>query len=129
MKLFVGVSIVILCSLVLGALNNAIGAPMFLDNIPTKKIVVGDIEIGYRIFGNGTPLLLIPGFSMTMDMWDQIMLKKLSANHTVILLDNRGIGTTTANGNRSYTMEQLANDTSASGKAHVTSLTTYKNRH
>jgi pimeloyl-ACP methyl ester carboxylesterase len=113
MKLFVGVSIVILCSPILGALNNAIGAPMFLDDIPTKKIVVGDIEIGYRIFGNGTPLLLIPGFSMTMDMWDQIMLKKLSANHTVILFDNRGIGTTTGNnGNRSYTMEQLANDTS-----------------
>ena len=50
---------------------------------------------------------------MTMDMWDQSMLKKLSANHTVILFDNRGIGTTTANnGNRSYTIEQLANDTS-----------------
>lgn len=113
MKSFIAVSIVILCSLVLGALNNATGEPTFLDNIPTKKIVVGDIEIGYRIFGNGTPLLLIPGFSMTMDMWDQSMLKKLSANHTVILFDNRGIGTTTANnGNRSYTIEQLANDTS-----------------
>ena len=40
------------------------------------------------------------------------MLKKLSANHTVTLFDNRGIGATTANGNRSYIMEQLANDTS-----------------
>ena len=113
MKSFIAISIVILGSLILAALNDATGAPTFLDNIPTKKIVVGDIETGYRIFGNGTPLLLIPGFSMTMDMWDQSMLKKLSANHTVILFDNRGIGTTTANnGNRSYTIEQLANDTS-----------------
>ena len=46
---------------------------------------------------------------MTMEL-GSIMLKKLSANHTVILFDNRGVGATTANGNRSYMMEQLAND-------------------
>jgi pimeloyl-ACP methyl ester carboxylesterase len=73
--------------------------------------MVGDIGMDYRIFGTGELLLLIPGFSMTMDTWDQFMLKKLSANHTVILFDNRGVGATTANGNRSYMMEQLANDT------------------
>lgn len=112
MKIYVGVSFVILFSLVLSVLNSATGAPTFLDKVPTKKIAVGDIEMGYRMFGNGEPLLLIPGFSMTMDMWDQIMLKKLSTNHTVILFDNRGIGNTTANGNRSYTIEQLSNDTS-----------------
>lgn len=106
------VSIVLLCYIILSVLNNSIGASTFLDNIPTRKIMVGDIEMGYRIFGTGEPLLLIPGFSMTMDMWDQFMLTKLSANHTVILFDNRGIGATTANGNRSYIMEQLANDTS-----------------
>jgi len=27
-----------------------------------------------------------------MDVWDPIMLGKLSSNHTIILLDNRGMG-------------------------------------
>jgi hypothetical protein len=52
MIIVVAVSIVVLCSLSLGVLNDATGAPTFLDNIPTRKIVVVDIEIGYRIFGN-----------------------------------------------------------------------------
>ena len=112
MKSLVVSIVVSLCYIILSVLNNSIGESTFLDNIPTRKIMVGDIEMGYRIFGTGEPLLLIPGFSMTMDMWDQFMLTKLSANHTVILFDNRGIGATTANGNRSYIMEQLANDTS-----------------
>jgi len=37
-------------------------------------------------------------------------LKALSSNHTVIVFDTRGIGNTTI-GSKSYTMEQLANDT------------------
>jgi hypothetical protein len=48
----------------------------FLDNIEMKKVRVGDIDIAYKIFGKGEPLLLIPGFSMTMDMWDPIGLEK-----------------------------------------------------
>jgi hypothetical protein len=35
-----------------------------LDNIQTKKVRVGDINIAYKIFGQGEPLLLIPGFSL-----------------------------------------------------------------
>ena len=32
---------------------------------------------------------------MTMDIWDPVMLYKLSSNHTIIIFDNRGIGKTT----------------------------------
>jgi hypothetical protein len=41
------------------------------------------------------------------------MVENLSANHTVIIFDNRGMGaTTTTNlGSRSYSIEQLSNDT------------------
>src|ERR1051326_821493 len=55
-----------------------------INSIATKKVKVGDIDISYKIFGKGQPLLLIPGFSMTMDMWDPIVLNKLSSNHTII---------------------------------------------
>jgi pimeloyl-ACP methyl ester carboxylesterase len=83
-----------------------------LNNIETKKIRVGDIDIAYKIFGKGKPLLLIPGFSMTMDMWDPNMLNKLSSNHTIIVFDNRGIGQTTAgNDPLKFSISQFANDT------------------
>jgi hypothetical protein len=39
-----------------------------LHNTETKKVRVGDIDIAYKIFGKGKPLILIPGFSMIMDM-------------------------------------------------------------
>ena len=83
------------------------------SNIETRKVKVGDIEIGYKMFGKGDPILFIPGFSMTMDMWEP-MLNKLPSNHTIILFDNRGIGQTAATGNESaatFTIGQLANDT------------------
>ena len=68
----------------------------FLHNIQTQQIRVGDICISYKIFGKGDPLLLIPGFAMTMDGWDPVTLYKLSSNHTIIIFDNRGLGKTTA---------------------------------
>jgi len=84
---------------------------VFLDNIETKKVSVGDIDIAYKIFGKGKPLLLIPGFSMTMDMWDPNILNRLFSNHTVIVFDNRGIGQTTAgNDPQKFSISQFAND-------------------
>ena len=83
-----------------------------LDNIETKKVRVGDIDIAYNIFGKGKPMLLIPGFSMTMDMWDPNMLNRLSSNHTIIVFDNRGIGQTTAGDDpQKFSISQFANDT------------------
>ena len=81
-------------------------------NIETKKVKVGDIDIAYKIFGSGKPLILIPGFSMTMDMWDPNMLSGLSLEHMIVLFDNRGIGQTTAGNNtKQFSISQFANDT------------------
>ena len=82
----------------------------FLRNIQTQQIRVGDIDISYKIFGKGDPLLLIPGFAMTMDGWDPVSLYKLSSNHTIIIFDNRGLGKTTV-GTKTWSIEQFANDT------------------
>jgi hypothetical protein len=84
----------------------------FLDKIETKKVRVGDIDIAYKIFGKDQPLLLIPGFSMTMDGWDPVVEDKLSSDQTIIIFDNRGIGNTTAGNNKtSASIQQFANDT------------------
>ena len=81
-----------------------------MQDIPAKKVHVGDIDIAYKMFGKGDPILLISGGSTGINGWVPSTLKALSSNHTVIVFDNRGIGNTTI-GSKSYTMEQLANDT------------------
>lgn len=82
-----------------------------LHEIETKKVHVGEIDIAYKMFGKGNPILLINGFSAPLDFWDPILLEKLALNHTVITFDNRGIGNTTSD-NKKFTITQFANDTS-----------------
>ncbi len=82
------------------------------NNTSEEKIVqVGDIEIAYKMFGNGgESILLISGGSADKNAWDPSFISDLSSNHTVIVFDNRGVGNTTI-GSKPYTIEQLANDT------------------
>ena len=81
-----------------------------IQDIPAKKVHVGDIDIGYKILGKGEPILLFNGASDNMDAWDPSFLRSLSSNHTVIVFDSRGIGNTTT-GSKPYSMQLLANDT------------------
>ena len=70
---------------------------------------LGDIDISYKTFGKGDPVLLIMGYATSMYGWDPTFLKGLSANHTVIVFDNRGIGNTTI-GTKNFTIDQFAAD-------------------
>jgi pimeloyl-ACP methyl ester carboxylesterase len=81
-----------------------------MQDIPLKKVHVGDIDVAYKMFGKGDPIVLFNGASDNMDAWDPSLQKGLSSNHTVIVFDQRGIANTTA-GSRPYTYQQLANDT------------------
>ena len=81
-----------------------------IQDIPLEKVHVGDIDVAYKMFGKGEPILLFNGASDNMDAWDPSLLKGISSNHTVIVFDQRGIANTTA-GSRPYTYQQLANDT------------------
>src|SRR6476646_10596192 len=80
-----------------------------IQDIPRKKVHVGDIDIAYKMLGKGDPILLFNGASDGMDAWDPSFPKILSSNHTVIAFDSRGIGNTTV-GSKPYTYQQLAND-------------------
>jgi acetyl esterase/lipase len=78
---------------------------------PTEHVQVGDVNIAYKRFGQGKPVLFISGTSQTKDAWEPTLLSQLAAtNHTVIIFDNRGIGETTA-GTKPFSIEQFANDT------------------
>ena len=81
-----------------------------LQDIPLEKIHVGDIDVAYKMFGEGDPIIHFNGASDGMDAWDPSFLTGLSSNHTVVAFDQRGIANTTV-GSTPYTMQQLANDT------------------
>ena len=98
--------------LVYGQTNQAISDNADLLNIqdiPAKKVHVGDIDIAYKIFGKGDPILLISPAQADMNLWDPSLLNVLSSNHTVIVFDNRGVGNTTT-GSRPFSIQQFAND-------------------
>jgi pimeloyl-ACP methyl ester carboxylesterase len=85
-----------------------------LDDMPSQKVKVGDIDMAYKQLGklgnaNDNPIVLITGASTTMDMWSPTLLK-VSSNHSVIIFDNRGAGESTA-GTKEFSINQFANDT------------------
>jgi len=75
-----------------------------------ERIPVGDINISYKVLGQGDPIVLIMGSGSTMDMWDPLFLENLSSKYRVIVFDNRGMGNATAPpGN--FSIAEFANDT------------------
>ena len=82
-----------------------------LQDTRVKKVHVGDIDIAYKTFGKGEPILLIQGLGGSMDDWEPSILRNLSTNHTVIVFDKRGIGNTTVGTSTNpFSIQQTAND-------------------
>src|SRR4029079_15459247 len=109
--LIISSSIVINTHIVYGQTNQTDNADLLnIQDIPTKKVHVGDIDVAYKIFGKGNPILLISGSGNVMDVWPTHFLKELALNHTVIVFDNRGVGNTTT-GIKPFSIQQFANDT------------------
>ena len=105
-----------------GSANNSAppqpGHPLTVSNSPetragqdpVRTARVDDINIAYRDFGQGEPLILITGYGATMDLWPAGVLSNLSQNHRVIVFDNRGMGNTTTSG-RQFSVPLFADDT------------------
>ena len=75
-----------------------------------ERVPVGDINIAYKVLGQGDPIVLIMGSGSTMDTWDSRFLDNLSSKYKVVVFDNRGMGNTTAPpGN--FSIAEFANDT------------------
>ena len=69
-------------------------------------------EVAYRTIGSGSPLLLITGYSGTMESWDRRFVDALSQRHRVIVFDNAGVGRTQAP-RAPLTIDAMADQTSA----------------
>jgi len=58
-------------------LNSNVTNSLNIQNISVKKVHVGDIDIAYKVFGKGDPILLISGSGLVMDAWEPSLLKEL----------------------------------------------------
>src|SRR5438093_13665341 len=48
-----------------------------IQDIPAKKVHVGDIDTAYKIFGKGDPILLISPAQGDMNAWEPSTLREL----------------------------------------------------
>jgi hypothetical protein len=53
-----------------------------MQDIPLEKIHVGDIDVAYKIFGKGDPMILFNGASDIMDAWDPSFLRDFFKSHS-----------------------------------------------
>jgi pimeloyl-ACP methyl ester carboxylesterase len=65
---------------------------------PLATIQVDGARIAYRRVGNGRPLLVLNGFAATSADWDPSFTHGLASSNELILLDNRGIGSSADDG-------------------------------
>ena len=78
---------------------------------PTRRIEAANgISYAYRRFGTptGVPLLLLPRFRGDLDTWDHELLDLWAAEREVLLVNNRGVSSTT--GTTPSTVMEMARD-------------------
>ncbi|NLD57313.1 MAG: alpha/beta hydrolase [Methanomicrobiales archaeon] len=64
-----------------------------IHTTPVQYAEVNGITLAYREFGSGEPILLICGFSATMDtQWNETFLGILASQYHVYTYDHRGMG-------------------------------------
>lgn len=77
-----------------------------------KIINAGDLGIHYLEQGSGKPLVMIAGFTASLDAWYPKFLEELARSYRVITFDNRGAGlTVTPDEPQGWTMDLFASDT------------------
>jgi pimeloyl-ACP methyl ester carboxylesterase len=72
-------------------------------------VEVEGVQIVCRTIGKGPPLLVLNGFAATSADWDPCFIDRLASRHELILLNNRGIGGSTDDG-QSFDIAKLADD-------------------
>ncbi len=80
---------------------------MEAESFPT--IEVDGARIVYRRIGKGRPLVILNGFGATSADWDPSFIDRLTSSHELILLNNRGIGGSTDDG-QPFDIAKLAAD-------------------
>ncbi len=74
-----------------------------------EKLQVDGAQIACRRIGHGRPLVVLNGFAATSADWNPSFIDRLASSNQLILLDNRGIGRSTDNG-QPFGIANLADD-------------------
>ena len=94
-----------------------------MESIPT--VAVDGARIVYRRIGKGRPLVVLNGFGATNADWDPTFIDRLASSNELVLLNNRGIGGSTDDG-QPFDIAKLADDAAhvieALGFEHVSLL-------
>jgi pimeloyl-ACP methyl ester carboxylesterase len=86
--------------------------PRSIVDAPIRTVEAGKETVGYRSVGEGPPLVMIMGFSGTMDAWPPSFVDALAARRRVIVFDNEGIRRSSA-GRGTLTIGRMARRTAA----------------
>jgi pimeloyl-ACP methyl ester carboxylesterase len=78
--------------------------------VQTARTTLG--TIAYRSAGSGPPLVMITGYSGTMEGWDRRFIDTVAQHYHVVIFDNAGIGQTQALP-APLSIDAMANQTSA----------------
>ena len=73
---------------------------------------LGSLQIHYQIAGSGPPLVLIPGWTLNLHLWDE-MAPLLEQHYRVIRYDPRGAGRSSSNPDLEYSRLADAEDLGA----------------
>jgi len=73
------------------------------------KAEIGDIQINYEEYGQGTPLMMVLGLGQDLKTWG-FQIPEFSEHFRVIVFDNRDSGKSTRP-REAYTTEAMARDT------------------
>ena len=77
------------------------------DSLAT--VTIDGAQIAYRRVGKGRPLVVLNGFGATSADWDPSFIDRLASSNELILLDNRGIGGSSDDG-QPFEIAKLADD-------------------
>lgn len=80
--------------------------PAFYGDL--KKVSFDNVTISYYRFGQGKPLVMIPGHGDNMMTWHPQLLQSLSKNREVIIFDFPGVGQSTIDGAFPDQMQQFS---------------------
>lgn len=74
-----------------------------------RQVHANGIDIGYKLVGSGPPLVMIMGLGGTVEHWQPQIVAALAKKYRLIMLDNRGMGHSTAN-DVTFTYRLFADD-------------------
>src|SRR5881394_2896499 len=75
----------------------------------TPTVAVDGAQLVYHRIGGGRPLLVLNGFGGTSADWDPSFIDRLASSNELILLNNRGTGGSTDDG-QPFDIAKLADD-------------------